>query len=429
LAVHTGAYIEKIKKDIIVYGKLPNALKQSNLIQDLKDTLDLQFKNLKFNWQDILNSLCNTIKSVVIREVHQQSKVVPLEYRNDINTNAIVIGGTSLSRGYTLEGLNVSYFLRNTVFYDTLMQMGRWFGYRADYQDLCKIYMPETMIDNFGYIIEATEDLFADFKKMSKENRTPKDFGLAVKQHPDSILQVTARNKQRNIKSFEHSMCLDGLSKEANRLSNDKSIRKGNLSAIEGVINKLQTNNKAESIGNDYLWRDVNKDIIIYFLNNFKVYQNDTHGIVSRMPVDFIKKYAENVNTNWDVAIYNGIGKKENIDGVKFKREQRKARLDNDCVKVQKKGHFSASISESIVLDKKARKALGYKRQEIRKKLEKPLLRLHILETTVYKRLAAFGVSFPTNIKSGTQNIRLKINTVYYQNLLKFTEYEDQADD
>jgi hypothetical protein len=309
------------------------------------------------------------------------------------------------------------------------MQMGRWFGYRADYQDLCKIYMPETMIDNFGYIIEATEDLFADFKKMSDDNRTPKDFGLAVKQHPDSILQITARNKQRNVINFDHSMCLDGLSKEANRLSNDKSIRQGNLYAIENIINKLQTNNQVENIGNNHLWRNVNKDIVIDFLNNFKVYQNDTFGIISRMPVAFIKKYAQDINTNWDVVIYNGIGKEENISGIKFKREQRKARLNGDCVEVQKKGHFSASLSESIVLDKKTRKALGYKRQEIRKHLEKPLLRLHILETKVDKRLAAFGVSFPTNIKSGTQNIRLKINTVYYQNLLNFTEYEDQADD
>ena len=55
----------------------------------------------------------------------------------------IVIGGASLARGFTVEGLSISYFLRNTVFYDTLMQMGRWFGYRPGYEDLCKIFMPE----------------------------------------------------------------------------------------------------------------------------------------------------------------------------------------------------------------------------------------------------------------------------------------------
>jgi hypothetical protein len=242
-------------------------------------------------------------------------------------------------------------------------------------------------------------------------------------------LQVTARNKQRNIKSFEHSMCLDGLSKEANRLSNDKLIRKGNLSTIEGVINKLQTNNKVESIGNDYLWRDVNKDIIIYFLNNFKVYQNDTLGIVSRMPVDFIKEYAEGVGVNWDVALYGGKGEEENINGIKFKREkrtQRGSRKNDNFIEILQ---ISTGNSESIALDKNTRKVLDSKRQKIREKLKKPLLRLHILETKTDKRLAAFGVSFPANITSNTHNIKLKINTVYYQNLLNFTEYEDQADD
>ena len=127
-------------------------------------------------------------------------------------TNAIVIGGTSLSRGYTLEGLSVSYFLRNTVFYDTLMQMGRWFGYRQGYEDLCKIFLPESSIDSFAQIIEATEDLIDDLKRMAKAKMTPYDFGLAVKHHPDSGLQVTARNKQKNAKDIYFDMKLDGLS-------------------------------------------------------------------------------------------------------------------------------------------------------------------------------------------------------------------------
>lgn len=56
---------------------------------------------------------------------------------------AIVIGGFTLSRGLTLEGLIVSYFYRNSKMYDTLMQMGRWFGYRNNYEELCRIYIDE----------------------------------------------------------------------------------------------------------------------------------------------------------------------------------------------------------------------------------------------------------------------------------------------
>ncbi len=427
LASHARQYIERIKNDIVAYGKLVNAIQQSNLIQNLENTFNLRYENVEFSWNDTLKNLCNIVESVVIREVHQSRKE-DLIYSKKNPTNAIVIGGTSLSRGYTLEGLSVSYFLRNTVFYDTLMQMGRWFGYREGYQDLCKVYIPETIIDNFGYIIEATEDLFDDFKKMRDENMTPKDFGLAVRQHPDSVLQVTARNKQRNVTEFMHSMCLDGRSKETSWLSNDTNSKQNNLSVIENIINKLQTNYKVENIGNNYLWRSVEKDLIIDFLSNFKVYQNDAFGISSRMPLDFIKEYAKNIKTDWDIAIYSGNGDNENINSIHFKREQRKVRLNRDCIEIQNR-QVSTGTSESIVLDKNIRRELGSSRKEARERLEKPLLRLHILETDIDKRLAAFGVSFPTKIISNTQNISLKINTVYHKNLLADLENEEQADD
>lgn len=429
LALHVSQYLEKVQKEINAYGRLSNANQQSSLIQDLKNTLNIIHKNIEYSWQEILSKLCNVVDTIIYKEVHQLTPIeLRLEYRKDTVTNAIVIGGTSLSRGYTLEGLSVSYFLRNTVFYDTLMQMGRWFGYRDDYQDLCRIYMPETMIDNFGHIIEATEDLFDDFKKMSNENMTPKDFGLAVRQHPDSILQVTARSKQRNVTEFLHSMCLDGRSKETSWLSNDKNIRKNNLYAIENIIRKLQNSNQAESIGNNFLWRNVNKKTIIDFLNNFKVYQNDAFGISSRMPISFIKKYTQEINTNWDVAIYSGNGNNENINNVQFKREQRKVKLNNDCMEIQNR-QVSTGTSESIALDKNTRAELSSNRKKAREKLKSPLLRLHILETDIDKRLSAFGVSFPTRIISNTQNISLKINTVYYKNLLADLEYEKQAND
>ena len=59
-----------------------------------------------------------------------------------LGLNVIAVGGFSLSRGLTLEGLVVSYFLRNSMMYDTLLQMGRWFGYRRGYEDLCRVWMP-----------------------------------------------------------------------------------------------------------------------------------------------------------------------------------------------------------------------------------------------------------------------------------------------
>ena len=182
LAAHAKRYVEALKKDINAFGKLPDAVNHSSRIADLKETLDLRLSERPASetWGKILDSICESINSIRVEEVHQEAKN-PLEYRKDIATNAIVVGGASLSRGFTLEGLSVSYFLRSTVFYDTLMQMGRWFGYRLGYEDLCRVYMPQHSIDYFRSIIDATEDLIQDLKIMAENNRTPNDFGLAVR--------------------------------------------------------------------------------------------------------------------------------------------------------------------------------------------------------------------------------------------------------
>ncbi|CAA6802168.1 MAG: Endonuclease [uncultured Sulfurovum sp.] len=420
-ALHVEEYINSIVVDINSYGRLENSITFSCLIQELKNTFELRYINLEFSWDEVLERICSTIETVVVREVHQKTSV-PLEYRKDRVTNAIVIGGTSLSRGYTLEGLSVSYFLRNTVFYDTLMQMGRWFGYRVGYEDICRVYMPESMIDNFGRIIEATEDLVKDFKLMSEANKTPNDFGLAVKQHPDSVLQVTARNKQKNVQEFIFNMKLDGQAKETSWLSSSIDDRKNNLLVVETIVKKLQDNYQVEYVGNNLLWRSVDRQNIIEFLNNFKVYQTDALGISARMPIAFVEKYAKTRNIVWDVALYSGKGESYIINDITLNKEVRQATLkNNDYIEIKNR-QVSTGNSESIALDSITRKNLGSNRKVIRKNIKNPLLQLHILETNEDSTLVAFGISFPGDILSNDETINMKINTVYYKSLLEDLE-------
>ncbi len=425
-ACHADDYISKVKSHINTYGKLNDAIEQSNIIRQLRDTYRLRYLALdskeKPSWQEILSSLCGMIQTIVVREVHKD-KIVPLVYRDDRPTNAIVVGGTSLSRGYTLEGLSVSYFIRNTIFYDTLMQMGRWFGYRSDYEDLCRIYMSETMIDNFSHIIESTEELIDDFKLMADNGQTPNEFGLAVKQHPDSALQVTARNKQKHIKEFSFNMKLDGRLKETNWLPSSEEDKKINLASIEKIVKKLcDSNSNKEMIASHFLWRDIDKRIILEFLNDFKIYQTDALGISERMPISFIKKYVEE-NENWDVALYGGKGK-EDLLGVN--REKRTATAKDKYIEIRQ---ISTGNSESIALEKDLRKRLGSNRRETRQQMKNPLLMLHIFETNLDDRLASFGVSFPGDVLSQGKTVSIMINTVYYNNLLMEIEREKNADD
>ena len=424
-ALHVDSYLFDIRVEIHSYGRLARAERYSSLIKLLKKTFELRYLKIEFGWSEVLAKVCLIIDSIVVREVHQKTSI-PLEYRKDRPTNAIVIGGTSLSRGYTIEGLSVSYFIRNTLFYDTLMQMGRWFGYHIGYEDICKVYMPESMIDNFSRIIEATEDLVKDFKLMSEANRVPSDFGLAVKQHPDSLLQVTARNKQRNVQNFIFNMRLDGRAKETSWLSNDIEEREKNLSVIEHMVKGLQKSYELEQVGSSLFWRGVDKKMVIAFLEDFYLYQTDALGIGARMPISFVKKYVLERDTLWDVAIYSGNGERYTIGDIQFYKEIRQATLKNNYIEIKSR-QISTPNSEAITLSSELREEIGENRKEIRKHLKRPLLQLHILQTNIDKQLASFGISFPGDILSGDETISMKINTVYARNLLE--ELETISDD
>lgn len=121
----------------------------------------------------------------------------------------IAIGGDKLSRGLTLDGLCTSYFVRTTKMYDTLMQMGRWFGYRPGYVDLCRLYTTVDLVDWFGHIADAAEELREEFDAMAASGGTPRDYGLKVQSH--KVLLVTSPLKMRNAKSLQLSFSGDLL--------------------------------------------------------------------------------------------------------------------------------------------------------------------------------------------------------------------------
>lgn len=429
-------YLTRLTKDLVVFGKLSYAESQSDFVKDLKETWLDRHEEDDFEWIDVQVSIADIIESIIIREVHANTKI-PLKYRNDVATNAIVIGGTSLSRGFTLEGLSVSYFLRNTSFYDTLMQMGRWFGYRQDYEDLCYIYMSSETVNKFISIIEATDDLIEDLKEMRRQKMTPRDFGLAVKQHPESGLQVTARNKQRNAQDVYFEMRLDGQLKETSWLSKDPTVMEENLQAIEKIIETLY-NKKIQfekpDKGKSYIWKDVNKSIIKEFLYDFKTYIYDGTGINARMPINFIREYAKDIETKWDIALYSGESENEFSSGeVSINPQMRKFNVQDDYYEIDHR-QVSSGTAERIALKREVKKVVGDKRKDIRAHLEKPLLMLHVLEPKDNgdsvggaKKVAAFGVSFPGGVSNPKQTVKYKVNTVKLQQLMnEEAEYDDE---
>src|SRR3546814_761939 len=111
----------------------------------------------------------------------------------------IVIGGNVLARGLTLAGLVVSFFMRTSSQYDTLMQMGRWFGFRPGYEDLPRIWMEEDVRDAFFDLATVEEEIRRDIDTYAIDNVKPIEFATRIRKIPG--LAITTRTKLRNVRT------------------------------------------------------------------------------------------------------------------------------------------------------------------------------------------------------------------------------------
>jgi hypothetical protein len=154
------------------------------------------------SWPEIeaqLKGVLSTIR-VVVDNGYSEDR---LDYgRVDDNDEPIVetviaVGGGTLSRGLTLEGLVVSYFTRTSNTYDTLLQMGRWFGYRPGYEDLQRIWMQTSLGDEFKFLALVEEEIRQDIRHMERMKVTPRQLGVRVRAHPGR-LAIVARNRMRH---------------------------------------------------------------------------------------------------------------------------------------------------------------------------------------------------------------------------------------
>ena len=292
--------LEKIRDSVKVNGSLnaTSALMDPE-ISALHEVWQEEYTDSGRDWQKIQSNLLDTLKATKVVEVNSKNKGLDYDEARKRGLTVVAVGGFSLSRGLTLEGLTVSYFLRNSMMYDALMQMGRWFGYRDDYEDLCRIWMPYQAVGWYAHITEATNELFDELKRMENAKATPMQFGLAVRGHPNSLM-VTARNKfgsgQKHVQV--------GLSCgyiETTRLTNEKNTLEENREAARELLKKLEQQNESIKHNRGYFYRNVPAENILDFLYAFR---ND-RGSVRSMP-DPIRKYIIERGReleSWDVLI------------------------------------------------------------------------------------------------------------------------------
>lgn len=288
---------------------------------------------MKVTWEEIEPLLAEAVADIQVRMINGTAKDA-LDYveKQETGLKVIAIGGDKLARGLTLEGLTVSYFLRASKMYDTLMQMGRWFGYRPSYLDLGRLYTTGELVEWFEHIADASEELREEFDFMAASGATPREYGLKVQSHP--VLMVTSSIKMRTARDLEVSFS-GGLSETVN-FHREPAILQLNFDAAGRFLSTLgkprsdprRLRNGSEHVWQgSHLWNDVSADEVLGFLDSYRSHP-EARKANSVLLAEFIRSLIPSGElTRWTVAVIGGgEGKRVSfVDGIGIEALKRAA--------------------------------------------------------------------------------------------------------
>ena len=427
--------------------------------QLLEQCADLYIPTIP-DWTQVLSVLPEVIADIEVRMINGTAKDT-LDYADHEGTGlrVIAIGGDKLARGLTLEGLSVSYFLRASKMYDTLMQMGRWFGYRPGYLDVCRLYTTGELLEWFGHIADAAEELREEFDLMAESGATPREYGLKVQSHP--VLMVTSRLKMRTARNL--MLSFSGRVLETVALFRDPDRLRQNLEATRRFLSRLtgpREDNPERARGNgakhtwkgSCLWPSVPAPDMMDFLNTYQTHPA-AYKVSGPLLSEFISSMLrEGELTTWTVALIGGgVGNQaEIIDGIRIDMLKRqKKNLDPNRYSI---GRLLSPRDEAIDLDESAwraalaetrrawradparfqdsreppdpngpaiRRIRGFGAEGVPPHPERGLLLLYILDPQEAgladgtPPVVAFGISFPDS-RSGLK-VEYKVNNILWE--------------
>jgi hypothetical protein len=302
-----------------------------NVLENL-DYKDIRIK--EHTWDEVKQELKKAALKIDVRSVHGTRSTTNLEYHNieeidysryENGLSVIAVGGSRLSRGITLEGLSVSYYIRTTRMYDSLMQMGRWFGYRPGYVDLCRLYTTELIFEWFNHITLATEEMRNDFDEMTAALQRPKDFRLKVRNH-HGLLTITSVAKLNFSEHIEISF--SGTNPQTYQLLKTKNAIENNFNTLKYLITLIgfpTKENRKEIKGKTrYLfYPNININPLCDFIDAYKIEQPSINNATLS---EYIKTQARsNTITEWSICIVSNTDENVFIDYKgKTPRDERK---------------------------------------------------------------------------------------------------------
>jgi len=402
IQAHVQTFLKEVGDELEVNGCMLDIYNDSNIIKSLKDIYINEFFSHRAKideyypeWDKVINQLVSIfdytskdyIRGVEVFTVNSESQV-PLDYadysRRKLGLTAVVIGGFSLSRGLTIEGLTTSYFYRSTKMYDTLLQMGRWFGYRPHYEDLCRIYMTKKAFLWYQHITRSVEDLKKQVAEMGQSNRTPEDFGLYVRSSDDGLL-VTARNKSRSTESIPLKKSFSGELKELYLLTNNMQVQKKNYELFRRLWYALEADGKKVPCNSSSAETFINVETekVLSFLQQFdNGYSGDPTSVILAInnAIRYLDEISE-IHPRTDVTFITK-GKSQSIESfAKMNKIERSVNNIGDSL-ILNRSRLGGQEDEKHGLEDLNIEGLqqGNKAAKYRKKRNKPLLLLYLVE-------------------------------------------------
>ncbi len=433
--------IKKMREAVKANYRMSDAVADLNeYMHALRITFIEDYGHCGVTWDAVKEKLFTVLDQLRSYTVNSKSDEV-LDYkkyeREGNCLTVIATGGLSLSRGLTIEGLCVSYMYRNTRMYDTLMQMGRWFGFRPDYDDLCKVHLSEDSINWYAHIAEASEELRQQIRIMRQANRSPEQFGLYVKAHPDSLL-ITAPGKMRSGERVWLKQNLSAKLIETYVLPTNRNINQKNEELIAEYWKSRFDGCAITRTGKGWTLQDVPVGVIEEFLIRFVTHPSFTER--KSHVIEYLRALSDQYPEG-DVLL---ISLKKNDEEPRQYRlgtqERESAKKKGDAWRMRKE-RVASRGDEKLGLTQQQQDEARLKAKEesdtkqpsdlhFRLVRKKPLLMLHVInpDPPEQLRVPAFGISFPGG--DFETEIEVVANTVWVEQMYDTsTDSPDQEDD
>lgn len=215
----------------------------------------------------------------------------------------IVIGGNTLARGLTIEGLTCTYFTRNSGQADTLMQMARWFGYRKGFELLQRIWLTEEVRAKFRALTKVEMNLKEEIKRFEVDRIRPDQLGIKVLAMPE-VSKFTLSSKKKMQMASPCSYDFTGYTYEITEFDKDSAQLRSNIEMTKGFLASLSQTVEPVEMNGAVVWRRIKNNEVLSYLSDFAI---SPHSGVTRKDVDIFCDWLRGVEGErieyWDVAV------------------------------------------------------------------------------------------------------------------------------